>query len=163
MATYADLFGKKSGSSSYVPAGGEGETLLMVQTGEPQLVAQTVEVNKKRLEKWLVQDSEGGKWRVVGADADFDESDYNNAFQPEKDIHLPVKVVGKLLPNGSKDESFEPYDATWDLGAGDQREKFQDAMLEADIPAAVGTRYKRKLLTNKVKPYKYAISMKAGE
>lgn len=164
MATYAELFGKKSsGASAFVKAGEEGETLLMVQTDEPKQVPQQIEVNGKRVNKWLVQPAEGDKYKVVGETADFDESDYNNAFQPDGDLHIPVRVVAKKLKNGEVDKTFEPYDATWDLGAGDQMEKFQDAMMESDVPAEKGTKYARKLLTTKVKPYKYSIKMQSGE
>jgi hypothetical protein len=164
MATYDDLFGGKSGGSgSFVRAGQEGETLLMVQTGEIKKVPQQVEVDGKKYNKWLVQPSEDSKWKVVPQMPGFDESDYHGAFQPNADIHVPVKVVAKKLKNGEKDETFEPYDATWDLGAGDQMDKFKDAMLESGAAAIEGTKYSRKLLTTQVKPYKYAIKMQAGK
>lgn len=167
--TYADLFGNKSqGGGSRTPFfkyEETGDEYLLVQTGPHQMVDQTIEVGKKRLTKWIVLDKpkeEGGQYKAMG-EGTFDPDKVENAFQPDKEIRLPVKVLARKTKDGKADEKFEPYDALWDLAAGDLTQKLQDAMLESDVPAVEGTRYVTKRLSTTPKPYKYSIRMKAGE
>lgn len=164
--TYADLFGGRSSGGDRTPFfkyEETGDEYLLVQTGPHTMHAQTIEVKRVRMNKWLVQRAEGDKWEAIGAGPNFQESDYFNAFQPEKEIRIPVKVMNRRGKDGKQVENFEPYDALWDLAAGDLTQKLQDAMLESDVPAIEGTRYVTKRLSTDSKPYKYSIRMKAGE
>lgn len=156
MATFDDLFGKGSGSGKqFIKFENDGEAFLLEQTGEPKKVDQR---GPKGGTIWLVQESEGDKYKPVEETKDFDESDYNNAFKP-KNIAVPVKVIGKKLKDGSKDEGFEPFETLWELSTGDQEAKFKDAMLDAGVPVETGTKYVLKRLDSTKKPYTFSIKI----
>lgn len=155
MATLDDLFGKPAGSQRYMKFENEGEAFLLEQTAEPKLVPQKGPNGRKI---WLVQDAEGDKYRAVEEDSSFDESDYNNAFMPEKNIVIPAKVLAKKLKDGAADPSHEPFDTEWEL-TKDQREKFREAMLDSGQSAEAGTKYAVKLLSRSKKPYSYSVKI----
>lgn len=165
--TFEDLFGGGSksgdgGTSKFIRPGEVGETLSMVQVGGHKMVPQQIKVGNSFEDKWLVQVGPKDKYKPMGV-SQFDADAVENAFEPDYLPQLTVKVVGRLNPDGSKDEDFVPYEAKWDLSGGDQFAKFKDAMLESGAPAVDGTKYNRKFLSDKTKPYNYSIRMKAGE
>lgn len=155
MATLDDLFGKAEGNRRFMKFDVEGEAFLLEQTDEPKLVPQKGPNGRKI---WLVQDAEGDKYRPVEEDSSFDESDYNNAFMPDKNIVIPARVLAKKLKDGSTDNSHEPFDTEWEL-TKDQREKFREAMLDSGQSAEAGTKYAVKLLSRAKKPYTYSVKI----
>lgn len=155
MATFDDLFGGKSSGQRFMKFEKEGESLLLEQTGEPKRVPQLGPNDKPT---WLVKLVGAPKYKPM-EEGDFDpddESEVENAFQPEKEIVIPVRVVGKKNADGSKDEDFTPFDTDWEVTKG-QKDKLKDAMLEASAPAEKGTKYVVKLLSRDKKPYTYAV------
>ena len=159
MATLDDLFGNKNdGSKRFMKFENDGEMFRLVQTDEPKLVPQKNPQTGKNT--WLVQVNEGDKYQPKD-EGTFNEDEVHNAFMPNKNIVIPVRVVGKKLANGSKDENFEEFDSEWEL-TRDQTPKFKEAMLDTGVAAEAGTIYLLKRLSSKQKPYTYAIKMEAG-
>lgn len=152
MATYDDLFNQSSGKR-YMKFENDGESLLLVQTDEPKLVPQK---NNEGKTVYLVQVSEGDKYKPMTKDQ-FDEDEVENFFTP-KVVSIPVTVAGKKLKDGTKDDSFEPFDTNWELNQ-DQEKKFKEALLDTGLPAEAGTKYAVKRLSSKSKPYTYSVKI----
>jgi hypothetical protein len=159
---FDELYGKTGGNSDkrWIKFENEGDTFLLEQIDEPKLVTQKNQKTGK--DKWLVQVNESDKYKVMD-EGDFDPDEVHNSFMPDKDIEIPVRVLGKKLPNGDKVEDFEPFDATWELRNGDMQDKHMEAMMETRAAAEKGARYTVTLLSKSVKPYKYSVRMKAAE
>jgi hypothetical protein len=155
VATLDDLFGKKTSGQRWMKFENEGEAFLLVQTDEPKRVPQR---GPNGGITWLVQPAEGDKYKPVEADANFNESDYNNAFKPDGNIVIPARVLAKKLKDGSTDPAHEEFDTDWEL-TKDQVEKFRDAMLDSGASAEAGTRYAVKLLSRAKKPYTYSVKI----
>jgi len=161
MATYADLFGDpnapkvKSSDQKWIKFEEVGESLLLLQTGEPKQVPQKVEGKVK----WIVQPYDGAKWQPMG-EGTFDPEKVAGSFLPdEKDVEIPVRVVGKKNSKGEKVEGFEPFDATWELKNGDTLDKFKEELLDTEATIGEGTMWAYKQLA-KVKPrYKYSVKI----
>lgn len=161
MATYADLFGDPNapkatgGSQRWLKFEQVGETFLLQQTGEPKQVPQ--QVDKKV--KWIVQAYEGAAWKPMG-EGTFDPEKVAGSYQPdEKDIEIPVTVVGKKDSKGQKVEDFEPFDTVWELKNGDTLDKFKAELLDTGHPAAPGTLWAYKQLSKSTKPYQYSVKI----
>jgi len=159
VATIDDLFPAPAGSKKYMKFNEEGEALLLVQTGEPKLVPQK---NQQGQNVWLVKFADADKYQPKG-EGTFDPDDENveNAFQPDREIVIPVEVVGKKLKNGSKDDGFESFKTDWEV-TKDQREKLKEALMDASSPAEEGTKYVVKLLSKQNKPFKYSVKVLEG-
>jgi hypothetical protein len=159
MATFDELFGGSgTGGQRWMKFDNEGEAYLLEQAGEPKLVDQK---DANGDVTWLVKLAGADKYKPMAAGTfDPDGEDVENAFKPEKEIHIPVKAVAKKLKDGTADPNHEPFDTTWEL-TKDQRPKLKEAMLDANVPAVVGTKYVVKLLSRSKKPYTYSVKILA--
>lgn len=153
MATYDDLFKRDSGKR-YMKFENDGESFLLVQTGEPRLVPQRNRDTNEII--YIVQVEEEGKWKRMSKE-DFDEDEVFGIYQP-KNVLIPVTVVAKKLKDGTKDESFESFDTDWELNQ-DQEKKFKEALLDTGLPAERGTKYAVKRLSSSTKPYTYSVKI----
>jgi hypothetical protein len=152
LATYDDLF-KQSSDKRFLRFENDGESFLLVQTGEPNLVPQR---NQDGKIVFLVQTTVGDKYKPM-TKGSFDEDEVANFFTP-KVVSIPVTVAGKKLKNGDKDEDFEPFNINWEL-TQDQEQKFKEALLDTGLPSEAGTKYALKRLSSKSKPYTYSIKI----
>jgi hypothetical protein len=161
MATYADLFGdpnapqKPKGDRRWIKFDEVGETFLLQQTGDPEQVPQKVDGKVK----YIVQAYEKAPWKPMG-EGTFDPEKVAGSFiPPEKDVEIPVRVVGKKDSKGVKVEDFEPFETTWELKNGDTLDKFKEELLDTGAEIGEGTLWAYKQLA-KVKPkYKYSVKI----
>jgi hypothetical protein len=156
MASYDDLFGKKSGGDrKFMKFEADGEAFLLVQTGEPKMVPQ------KRNEKvvHIVKFEENPKGKPMAFDEYDPDADNVEWVIKPKDIEIPVRVIAKKDSAGKKVENFEPFDSVWELNQGDMEAKFKDAMLDAGVAVEEGTKYALKRLDSKKKPYTYSVKI----
>lgn len=167
MATFDDLFGKKSGGK-YIKWNAVGEMLIFQVNGEVDAAAPQKDFRSGE-KKYMVETEEKkpdgkNKWKPML------ESQFSPETQEEKDlgffpltqIEIPVTVVGRKLASGETDDTHEPFDGTWEL-TDQQKERLKEAMMEdRDIQLVPGTIIAVKWIDDG-KPRKYAIKLKAGE
>lgn len=156
MATLDDLFGNNNGGGRrFMKFNEDGESFLLVQTGEPKRVPQKNPQTGKNT--WLVQRNDGDKYQPMD-EGTFDEDEVENAFMPEKEIVIPVQVVAKKLKDGSKDPAHEVFETEWML-TRDQKDKFKDALMDSGANAEAGAKYVLKRLNSTKKPYTYSVKI----
>lgn len=166
MATYEDLFGKSGmasggGSSRYLKWENDGETLLVQITGEPDPRPQQVDGKPK----WLVRLVAGQKPKPM-AEGTFNPDAVDGAWQPkERDIYVPVTVVGKKDAGGKKVEDFQTFDTEWELSKGDMLDKTKAEMQDTGHALAPGALVALKRLDSTSKPHKFSVKIvkPAGE
>jgi len=161
MTTYADLFGdpnapqKPKSDQRWIKFDEVGETFLLQQTGDPEQVPQKVDGKVKH----IVQAYEKAPWKPMG-EGTFDPEKVAGSFiPPEKDVEIPVRVVGKKNKDGSKVEDFEPFDTTWELKNGDSLEKFKAELLDTEASIGEGTLWAYKQLSKAKKPFQYSVKI----
>lgn len=158
MATYEDLFGKSGmanggGGGRWLKWDADGETILVEVTGEPDPRDQQVDGKTK----WLVKLTESSKFKAM-AEGEFNPEQVAQCFKPsEKDIVVPVRAVGKKDAGGKKVESFQPFDAEWELSKGDFLEKTKAEMLDTGHALKPGALIALKRLDSTVKPHKFSV------
>jgi hypothetical protein len=160
MASYEDLFGTNGaatgGSGRWMKWENDGEAFLFQQTEEPVVSDQMTDDKKV---KWLVRMVEGGKVKPMG-EGEFNPDQVDGAWKPkEKDVTIQGRVLGKKDKDGKKVEPFEPFDAAWELKAGDFLAKLQAEMRDTGHPAAPGTVWALKRLSSETKPYQYSVKI----
>jgi hypothetical protein len=167
LATFDDLFGKKSGK--FIKWNEEGETLIFQISGEVD-AAHPQRDFKSGSRKFLVETDEKkpdgkNKWKPML------ETEFDPAVLEEKElgffaltqIMIPVKVVGKKGKNNESVAGWEAFDAKWELSQN-QEERLKEAMMEdRSIQLVPGTIIGAKLIDMSSKPRKYAIKLKAAE
>lgn len=158
MATFDDLFGKKSSDQKYIKWSQIDEALYMVVTGEPDPRHPQIDF-KSGKKKYMVQVNADSKWGPK-QDGEFNPDHVENYFELTC-IKVPVKVFRRVLPNGEDDASFEEFEADW-IPTQDQEEKLKDQMLETRIPLSEGTVVAVKYLLDG-KPRKYMVRLAESE
>jgi hypothetical protein len=168
MATFDDLFGKKS---KYPKWETEGETLIFVITGEPNTAA-PIKDFKSGEKTFFVETTEPNpakpgknKYRIMT------ESQFDPAALEEKGLNffartrweIPVRVVAKKDKDNNPVENWVAFETTWEL-SDNQRDRLKEAWMEdKSIPLGPGTIVADKVIDFTAKPRKHAIKMKAGE
>lgn len=144
MATFDELFGKKSGGGKYLKWENVDDAFYMVVTGEPdgRYPQRDFKTGKG---KFLVKLADAAKYKPMReGEFDPDSEDVENYFALTT-LMIPVKVFRKVLPTGQDDETFEEFETEWIL-TDEQTEKLKDQMLETKVPIEAGTIIADKLL-----------------
>lgn len=158
MATYEEMFGKKSGGSGkYIQWKAMGEVLFFRVTGEPYEVPQVNFSSKKK--KFMVRVDEDGKWGPKD-EGEFDPGAVASYF-PLMEWAVPVVVTGKRNADGTDVQDWEEFTGEW-VPNQDQNEKLKNAMLETELPLQAGTVIAVKWAAED-KPRKYVVKLAAGE
>jgi hypothetical protein len=158
VATFDDLFGKKSGGK-YMKWDAVGDTIIVQFLGEPDPTSPQKDF-KSGEKKFMVQVEDGGKWGPK-QESQFDPESVHSFF-PLTQISIRVRVVAYKNAKGEAREDFEPFETTWELNQN-QEEKFKESMMEdRDLQVGAGTIAGIKWIDDS-KPRKYAIKLKAGE
>jgi len=157
VASFDEIFVKKSGGSKFLKFTEDKETFLVQQTGEPEARDQK---NAKGQVVYLVKMKEAPKYKPMGAD-EFDEDSENveNFFKPDPEYVVPVRIIGHKDAKGEAVEDQVGSDVTWDTSAGDTFAKLKDAVLEEGVGLEVGAVYAVKRLDSKAKPYTYSVKV----
>lgn len=157
MASFDDIFGKKSGGSSFLKFTEDKETFLVQQTGEPEARDQK---NAKGQVVYLVKMKSAPKYKPMGADEfDQDSENVENFFKPDPNYVVPVRIIGHKNAKGESAEDQVGSDVIWDTSAGDTFAKLKDAVLEEGVGLEVGAVYAVKRLDSKSKPYTYSVKV----
>lgn len=155
MASFDEIFGKKSGGSNFLKFTEDKETFLVQQTGEPEAREQK---NQNGKTVYLVKLHDAIKYKPMGED-EFDQDEVENFFKPDPNYIVPVRIIGHKNAKGEAIEDQVGNDVTWDTSAGDTFAKLKDAVLEEGVGLEVDAVYAVKRLTSKEKPYKYSVKV----
>lgn len=167
MATFDDLFGKKSGDKKYMKWNAVGDTIIVQLLGEPyQTPQKEFKTGKKKFMVETTEKKPDGKSKFTVLTEDkFDPEALEEKglrFWALTQIAVEVRVVAYKNANGEADPNHEPFETTWELNP-EQEEKLKEAMMEdRSLQVGAGTIGGIKWIGGD-KPRKYAIKLKAGE
>lgn len=165
MATFDDLFGKKSGK--FIKWNAVGETLVFVVDGEPNAAAPQKDF-KSGESKFMVETEEKkedgrNKWKPMTT-SQFDPASLEEkelGFFPLTQIEIPVRVVARKNDKGEA-LPHEEFTAKWELSDAMKDKLFEVMAEDKSIQLVPGTIVGVKWILDG-RPRKYAIKLKAGE